>query len=285
MTGETLLSERLGVAQPAVAPDILRSNIESACSRGLHQVPRLAAHDKEMILCGGGPSLKRGLSEIRRRVRAGGKIVAINKASEYLLGEGIPVWGVVLVDPQEVLLDQFAVDGHSAYFVASQCQPAVFDKLAGQMVWLWHTQCDEPELSWVKAFYPDPVLSPHGTTAALRMIGLAYVVGFRTIHIYGLDGSFEVDDKGWLQHHAYVQQEDDVPNVIEIIARDKTSERRFLTRADYARQAGEFMHILEIYHHLWKTGDADRLRVFVHGDGLIPFIWRKRRHELEYRKS
>jgi len=277
--GGTPLEQRLGPANPAVAPQTIIANIRSACARGLPQVPTLPAHDKPLIICGGGPSLKRSAAEIRQRVKKGGKAVAINRASEFLLSKGVPVWGVVLVDPQDVLLEQFAVDGHSAYFVASQCRPAVFDRLRGQQIFLWHAQVDEPELSIIKSYYPEPLIAPSGTTAALRVVDLGYHMGFRTFHFYGLDGSFEVED-GDLVHHAYAQPEDGAFKVIEIIARDGQGEKRFLTRSDYARQADEFMRIMTIYHRLWQVGDADRLRVFVHGDGLIPHIWRKRRHEL-----
>ena len=278
-SGDTPLSERLPEATVCLAPDLLRQNVESACRRGLPQVPCMRPHGRQMVICAGGPSLRRSLHEVRRRQRQQADVVAVNATSGFLLESEIIPRAVVLADPQEVLAEQFAVDPQITYLVASQCRPEVFDRLEGCEVLLWHCQADD-EQSWITPFYPEPVLTENGTTAALRMIDVAFAMGFRDIHFYGLDGSFEADEKGWLRHHAYQQTVDDMPACIIIKAKDETSEREFLTRADYARQADEFMTILLRYHRMWKVGRLDQLNVQVHGDGLIPYIWRKRRHEL-----
>src|SRR5574341_44968 len=273
--GARPLKDRLGDVHLCVAPATLHANLESSCARGLPQIPCLPAHDLELVICAGGPSLRRSLFDIRRRIAAGAHVIAVNAASGYLIEHRIIPRAVVLLDPQALLADEFAADPHITYLVASQCHPTVFDKLAGCNVSIWHAHDDEPELAIIRRYYPDPVIIGGGTTAALRTVGIGHAMGFRSEHFYGLDGSFEADVNGWLQHHAYQQPNDDVPEVIEIIARDDDgTERRFLTRQDYARQADEFMDVLKVYHQVWKMGRSERLRVQVHGDGLIPYIWR-----------
>jgi len=276
---EALLSERLPEAVVCAPPEVLKSNVISACLRGLPQVPRLPAHDARAILCAGGPSLKRSLEEVRKRHRRGDTVFCVNKTSNYLIDNGIIPRCIVLCDPQEVLVDQFAADARCAYLVASQCHPSVFNRLSGLEVHIWHCQCDS-EKAWILPFYKDPVLASSGTTAALRTIDLVYVMGFRRLDIYGLDGSFEAGEDGKLAHHAYQQAEDDVPPVVEIIARNDNSEKRFWTRSDFARQADEFMNVLHAYHAATKVIGVEPYRVTVHGDGLIPYLWRKRRQEL-----
>lgn len=277
---DTALSDWLPEARNILPPVELQANIEAACKRGLPEMDRFPAHDLEAVLCAGGPSLKRGLSEIRRRILKGAMVVGVNAVSGYLLENGVVPRAVVLLDPQELLVGQFAADPRITYLVASQCHAAVFDKLKDCPVRVWHAQDCGAEWEIITRHYPDALPVGEGTTAALRTFGILHAQGFRKIHVYGLDGSFEPDAAGWLQHHAYQQTEDDAPPVKEIIVRDARGEKRFLTRPDYARQANEFMDVLTTLHKVWKIGKSSQTHVWVHGDGLIPYIWKMRRHEL-----
>lgn len=275
----TPLRERLPEPVNVAPPAELQANIESACRRGLPQMPCFRPHGQELVICAGGPSLRRALPEVKRRAKAGAFVIAVNKASEYLLQHDVAdKIAVVLLDPQELLNDQFAADRRCAYFVASQVHPAAFDRLSGHEVLIWHGQDSGRENEIIRRYYPDPVIIGGGTTAALRTIGIGQAMGFCRMHIYGLDGSFEAGPNGEMVHHAYTQNEDDMPECV--IVRLDGDDREFLTRPDYARQADEFMDLLHQYRRLAKAGVIRPLLITVHGDGLIPHIWRKRRHEL-----
>lgn len=210
------------------------------------------------------------LQQIKLRFwREHANIVAINGSVQYLHANGIKATFCVLLDPQEILAEQIDVVPGVTWLVASQCHPTVFDKLKGQDVFIWHAHADCDVEGIASRYRDDFVVIPGGSTAALRALGLLHSMGFRTFHYYGLDGSFSET-----RHHAYDQPADDNMPIIVVKAKQGETEREFVTRRDYARQADEFMTLCDQAADL--RGQA-AIKLFVHGDGLIPFIWRQRR--------
>ena len=270
------LEERLGESSCILPADGIRRNVKSACRRrlpGLQWIPR---HDGTFVVCAGGPSLRRELLAIRHHVSRGDTIVAINATSEFLFERGIIPTLCVLLDPQPLLADQFLADPAIEYLVASQCHPVVFDKLrdAGCNVYLWHSDSDNARL--VRRYERDPIfLPPRGSTAALKCFDLGYILGYRDIQFYGLDSSFEAAENGDLRHHAYAQAVDDGPEIIEIKVKGADHERSFITRVDYVHQAKEFIDIHNVYARQSEARQIEPTSIAVHGDGLIPYLWKK----------
>lgn len=254
---------------PTVSQEVLERYVRTNCARGLPQVPIVPGHKRRAAICAGGPSLARSLGTIRR---LDSWILAVNKASNYLLNSGIVPHYIALSAPEPDLLtgNQFAIDPRCSYLLSSAVDPAVFDALASCQRFVWHASDVEPWTSIIAPHYP--VQRPYavsGTTVTLRAVDLLYLMGYRWIDIYGFDGSFEGDGA---QHHAYEQVEDD--NDPRGVITVECDGRAFFTRGDYAREATELHKTLETYNMLWRGGRADMLRIRVHGDGLIPHYWR-----------
>lgn len=85
-------------------------------------------------------------------------------------------------------------------------------------------------------------------------MNLAWLSGYKTIHIYGMDSSYEDDN-----HHAYAQPLNDGAETQTVVLGDKT----YRSARWMIRQAREFQ---ENYRYLESEG----VKVVVHGSGLIP---------------
>lgn len=264
------VKEALKPSESVLPPSELAANIKSALSRGLRWITPVAPHDGIAVICAGGPSLIETADHAKiRHVRDGASIVAINGAVQYLHERRVPVWGCILLDPQPVLADQIEVVPDVTWLVASQCHPMLFDKLAGEDVFLWHADADCDVSGLCGKYRDDFPIIPGGSTAALRALHLLHCMGFREFHYYGLDGSFSEN-----RHHAYDQPEDDGMPIKIVKVKDGDTERTFISRKDYIRQADEFITLCDQATELYGRA---AIKLFVHGDGLIPFIWRQRR--------
>jgi hypothetical protein len=248
-----------------VGDDEIERNIRDNCARGLPQVERRPKRDGRAIICAGGPSLAAAVPQLNR-----GTIVAVNKASNYLIDHGVVPDYIVLADAHEVVLDQFARDKRCRYLLSSKVHPRVFDELAGYDVAIWHEYRNEPFIGHILRHYPRPMFSLYGCSVTLRAFPLLYHMGFRRIETYGWDGSFTN------RHHAYDQPEDDVVYGPETLNRVRVKDREFTTRGDFAREALESLDVLGNFESLWLRGMGDKVKIKLHGDGLIPYRWRNR---------
>ena len=182
-----------------------------------------------------------------------GDLFAVNGAMQSLFEEGIEADYFVMLDAREETAE--FIDSYNAehYLISSQCHPASFDKLKGENVTLWH-----PHYPGIEDYIGDEecALIGGGTTVGLQAMGIAYAMGYREIHLYGFDSSYE-DGQG----HAYAQALNDS---------DKTEEytvagEKFVATSWMARQAMEFQSASE---QLADGGAA----IAVHGTGLLPTI-------------
>jgi hypothetical protein len=96
-----------------------------------------------------------------------------------------------------------------------------------------------------------------GTTVGLAAMAIVYTLGFRDIHLYGYDSSFEGE------HHAYPQSSNDDDVVIDAVA----GERTFKTTPWMVKQVQEFQTLAL---NLAELGCS----IEVHGDGLLPHVAR-----------
>ena len=98
------------------------------------------------------------------------------------------------------------------------------------------------------------VVVPGGGTVGLRAINLCWISGFKRIHVYGMDSSYEGTD-----HHAYAQPLNDGDRVITL----KLGDKEYRAAIWMARQAEEFKDA-------WVHLKAQGVMLKVHGKGLIP---------------
>lgn len=275
-----------------------REHLKAAHTRGWKEFPYAQfdrGHDGVMIICGGGPSLKDTLPELRRLARQPKHFVfSANKTHDFLfnlpklgLGQAVKSWGACLLDPCDWVKDYITPRPGVNYFIGDQCAPTTFDVF------------EKPEFSkWVwRATNPlkdQDIIPQHlrfiegGSTVGLRMMTLAYHCGFRKIHLFGFDSSTETskeDPEGKL--HAYAKDESvmmtlkrktefgeetkQVKERVQIkVLDEKGFQRTFVSNTHMARQAQEFLEIRDLWIGNVKKGQMHWIDFVVHGEGLLP---------------
>lgn len=232
--------------------EVVKTNVLSACARGLPWLELKPAHDRQAVIVAGGPSLERTLPEVKWRNSIGQTVIALNGTAEYLNKQGIRPGIHVVIDAREHN-DRFVNPWWSKErFLASQCDPSVFDN-SGSNTTLFHMNTEG-----ISDILPDnrvAHLISSGTTVGLAAMAIAYTQGYRTIHLHGFDSSYSDN------HHAYPQPENDQDVTVEVSVGGRT----FKCAAWMATQAQQFQDIaLQLA--------AEGVIITVAGDGLIPYI-------------
>jgi len=259
--GFTAIPELSGVN---VSHDAIYDNVRANVQRDLPWFTGFGPVKKIAVLVGGAPSMRDNVAQIKAHKARGASIVSVNNAWRFLVENGITPDAHVMLDARAE--NAAFVDGApetTRYFIASQCHPSVFDALDGKDVVLWHNGFGDNEVlreilqPWWEGPNARPcILVPGGGTVGLRALWLLALSGFKTVHVYGLDSSYDGD-----QHHAYAQPLNDAEQRISVQMRDKV----YFCARWMIRQANEFR-----WH--WTDLEREGVRLFVHGRGLLPDI-------------
>jgi hypothetical protein len=196
------------------------------------------------------------LDAIRASQAAGGYIVAIKDAHDWLIANGIIPKAAVAIDPQASRATVFQHPHESVhYLIASQVHPTMLDQLAGYRVSLWHAYVRKNQSV---PPHGTPLISG-GTTTGLRAITLLYSMGFRDFELYGYDSCLS---NGVLRMNGTVPRPgDDTINDIVV------GWRTFACNPSMTAQASEFQNLF------WSMPD---LTIRSYGDGLITAILQER---------
>ena len=264
--GFTSLPEMTGVN---VSYDTLHENVRANAPRDLPWFTGYHPNDRTCVLVCGAPSMRDSLGAIKDHKRRGTPIVTVNNALKFLAENGVTPTSHAMLDarPENAAFVENPVEG-VRYFVASQCHPSVFDALEGQDVIMWHNAIGDGDdlVEITKDYVRDdrPLIQvPGGCTVGLRAMYLIFMSGFRKIHIYGMDSSYDGE-----QHHAYPQPLNDKDAGLNVVMGNK----QYHCARWMARQAEEFRGH---FHDLEARG----MTIFVHGKGLIPDMARAIRRE------
>jgi uncharacterized Rossmann fold enzyme len=248
---------------PAIGIEQVAKNIAMASTRTLPEIHhhRDFRHQAPIAIVGGGPSVTAELDTLRWF----DNIMVAGSAHDWLIGQAVaPRWCVV-VDPDPIMADYLRDPFQNCtYFVASQCDRAVFDALRNYDVVTWHAGGDAPEL-----FGPGKAVIGGGCTVGTRAIIIAHLLGYADIHLFGFDTCILKTGCGNIDvmcHHAYPFQNDcETVGRVQPV-RLQGSDRTFMC-ADY--HIGQLFDFKEI---LAKLGD--KIRFTVHGDGLLAELMR-----------
>jgi len=210
-----------------ITPDEeLFSHIRENCASTKKWSKVIPAHDGAAVLVGGGPSLRSRLSSIRKRQELGQTIFALNSAAKFLIDNGIVPDYQVLLDPQPFLVDYIAPA--KEHLIASQCHPSVLKAVPDATLWHLAVEGAEEQIpEHDEAF----CLVGGGISVGLSAMFLAYSMGFRKLHLYGYDSSFE-DNNG----HAYTSPMKVDANSVRVTVGGK----QFVSTLNMVRQAQDF---------------------------------------------
>lgn len=204
----------------------LRANLPSAVS----PVQQCRPHSHVLHVAASGPSLADTLGEL------GGYIGAVNDSYQYLIDQGIIPNALCIVDPRD-LSDKIEPRPDVHYYIASQAHPKVFEKLKGCHVRIFHClpTCEG---------LVDGLMIGGGTTVGLRWIHLGWILGFREIHLHGMDSSYR-DGNEYFNGSSQ---------------KDCITFGGFRTNRQLLRQVDDFFKVKEM---------LPDVKIELHGDGLL----------------
>jgi hypothetical protein len=237
---------------PRHTPELIETNVRSSMARGLPMLHDLSGYGKwkgrPIALAAGGPSLNRTLDDLR----AFDVVMACGSAHDHLVKSGVRLAYAVHCDPDPVGVEFFkSPQSGCRYLVASMCDPALFDRLQGFDVTVWHNRGGVPD----QFYHPHPIIEG-GCSVTLRALNIAIMLGYHDIHFFGFDSSFDDD------HHAYDFTVDGADLETSDVTLVKVNNNRvFKTNLGLLAQATHFQECAKNYGHLFNPT--------VHGDGLI----------------
>lgn len=217
-------------------------------------VKSLPAHDGVAIVCGNAPSLAATWDAVVQSRFDGGDIFACNSAAKFCNERGvIPKYQVMLESLPECA-GQFG--DAEAHLLASIMHPEVFDLSPNPI--LWHPAMDE-----LAALLNDSTREfdyiGGGVTVGNSAVCLAHTLGYREIHVHGMDSS-----RDGSEFHAYPEASDAGLDFIQV----EELGRVYHTTYGYKQGAVVFLQLAPLLKAAGTT-----LRVF--GTGLLPDMFHK----------
>ncbi len=254
-----------GATMPLILPILVLSNtsdedlernIRSNSERDLKWVGVEPEHGGVAVLVGGGPSAADYADQIRSMQEAGGVIFAMNAASQWLREHGVtPDYQVIADAKQETssLVDLFA-RGH---LFASQVNAKTMDAVERPILWQLGDEQIEEWFPAKKKAAGGYALIGGGASVGNSACCLAYVMGFRELHIFGFDSSHRGEAS-----HAYEQPMNRFIPTVEVEWAGKT----YVSSVAMKAQAEKFQMTAQ---SLKQMG----CRIKVYGDGLLQHMY------------
>lgn len=201
--------------------------------------------DGPVAVVGFGPSLKKTWEQVRDFKY----IISCSGSHKFLIARGIiPTWHVE-VDPRPHKVELLGTPHKDVeYLIASCCSPALFDHLAGYNVKIWHV-FDATD-DGIRLLPSDEWAITGGCDVGLRSLTNAAFLGFRDLHVFGIDGCEESGVRHAAEH----------PNEKATACIVKHGEKEFITTAGLLLAAKQVFHELDM---------MPVVKVTFYGDGLV----------------
>lgn len=229
------------------------ANVASSVARKLRTIRSQEPNDRSLAIVGGGPSAIDFLDEIRGY----DDVWCVNGMLDWLIEQGIKPKGYVIIDPEPIMTQYLKNPPDDVvYYVGSVCHPDTFDALKDRNVVLFHPLMDDMPIVDNKAVIGG------GPTVLTRAPQLAYRLGYRDVHLFGADSSYESGI-----HHIY-----DAP--MDPIVRVSLDDVIYETSGVFLHQVAYFQQIL----HWFQSKGAN---FEIHGRGLGPDLLRAKMHTEE----
>lgn len=246
--------------------ETLLENVRSSIKRQLPQFDPHPDRPGEICIVGGGWSLEETLPELLDLCWKGAPILALNGSGKWLLERNLRSGALMVLDARPENAKFLVEIPGCKYLIASQCAPETFDACPGD-AWIYHV-CEggseiEKELN---AFYRGRWVNViGGSTVGMRAITVARMMGYRFIHLFGIDSCFSPEGK----NHAYEQDwnTESFGRMYWALSKDeKVKGREFRCATWQASQAQNFRDFI--------AHNGKHFRLHIHGDGLLAYMLR-----------
>ncbi len=231
-----------------------KSHVKENCEFDAPWLDEEPANDGIAIICGSAPSLKETIGELKALYDKGAVIFSCNTATAYLLEQGIKPQYQVILDPFDEVTD-FMYDA-GCHLLASTVHPSAFEKSKNPV--LWH-----PMIGWLGDYIPEKgknfTFIGGGVTVTNSAVCMSYTKGFREMHVFGMDSSYE----GEKTHVNDLKAIDSDELYVTVENNGKT-----YTCAYYMKQ--QALIFRELHKQLTELG----CKVSVYGYGLLPDMFK-----------
>jgi len=197
-----------------------------------------------------GPSLNQTWEELKQYRN----IITGSGSHRFLVQKGFKPehfdnWWHIDVDPRPHKIKLIGPPQKGVhYLIASTCCPQMFDHLEGMDVSLWHVFDNTEEA--IRVLPRNEWAITGGSNVGLRQMTLARFMGFRDMHVYGMDGCFGASGVHAAEH----------PNQPPSGKEVECNGKKFITTE------GMLMCAKQTWHELNQLADVTAT---FHGDGLV----------------
>jgi uncharacterized Rossmann fold enzyme len=248
-------------------PNWLRDEqIRMSCELFKNRIKPEPLKDEPLALVCFGPSLNNSWE----RLKDFKHVMTCSGSHKFLMDRGItPEWHVD-VDPRahklELIGDKVSKD--TKFLMASCVHPQVFDHLVkhGANIILWHTYSGEAKDNLPLVYPRGEWVSTGGANVGLRALVLARMLGYRDIHIFGMDGSFE-PGKSHASHH---------PNAPKDYIIATLNGKEYSTTTAFLECGRSTIHELEMLPDVKAT---------FYGSGLVQDMVKAKQGEMKMKKK
>lgn len=179
--------------------------LKAAKEYGWKQMVRKSHGPEVMSIVCYGPSLKKTWQHIKR------PMMTVSGAHDFLIAKGIVPDYHMDCDPREHKVMMLTPHKGVKYRMATCTHPSLWQKLAGHDVELWHLHNDPHTEDWVKKNDPGANMLGGGSTAGMRALEVASMLGFRRFEIHGMDNSSDANGTRHAGKHLGKEQ-----NLVEV---------------------------------------------------------------------
>ena len=231
-----------------------QSHVDSAVARSLPTCIKRVVRRGKVAIVASGPSAADYVDLLKSW---DGEIWGVNGAFAWMMHRGVKPTAFIGLDPEPILKDYLInCPDDATYYLASQVHAEVYDHLAGKNVRVWYPADDQVK-------YPfGAQLVFGGTTCLGRAPNLAYMLGYREVHIFGCDSSFTN------KSHVYGDHGEIPAGTFPLEMHGRT----FITTRQMLQQACYFCEQMVEWARPGDDGSAP-LSVSLYGDGLLPAMF------------
>jgi Protein of unknown function DUF115 len=257
---------------PAYEVEEVHENVRASLKRPhprIHHLPEFSKSkgDAPIALVGGGSTVNDQVDELRQFKT----VMSVGSAHDWVVQQGVKARYSIIVDAHSTVTASYLrrPDPETTYLVATHCPESVFKALDGFPIAMWHclSEGEKPFLAEVDPGYQG---LGGGCTSGLRAIGMAAVLGYTNLHLFGFDSCLPESR----QSHAYplIDEEEETKGLHEDklytirlgVLDGGPGEKEFTCLGYHVAQGQNFEELIGHHHKLF--------RCTFHGEGLLSHI-------------